>query len=94
MIHVIATFAVSSDQVDRFIETAQPLVSASRAENGNISYELLRSREEPTRLTFLETWRDDAALQAHSASQHFTTIISRLLLLAEGEPSIVQYVAA
>lgn len=91
MIRIVAVFNVTPGSVEEFVETAQPLVSASRAEGGNITYELLRSREEPTRLAFLETWEDDAAITAHNASQHYTTVVPRLLALTEGEPEVTHY---
>lgn len=91
MIRIIATFSVRADAVDQFIARAGELVAASLAEEGNISYELLQARRNRTVLTFLEAWADDAAIEAHNASTHFTALVPALLELCDAEPSIVQY---
>ncbi|SHE24946.1 putative quinol monooxygenase [Actinomyces glycerinitolerans] len=91
MIRIIATFTVRPDAVGEFTAKAHELVEGSRAEPGNISYELLRARDDATTLTFLEAWADDAAIETHNASAHFTTIIPQLIALSTGDPTIVQY---
>ncbi|NDR53146.1 putative quinol monooxygenase [Actinomyces sp. 565] len=91
MIRIIATFPVRPDAVDEFTAKARQLVEASRAESGNVSYELLRARDDATTLTFLETWADDTAIEAHNASAHFTTLIPQLIALTTSDPAIVQY---
>ncbi|PHP52767.1 putative quinol monooxygenase [Actinomyces ruminis] len=91
MIRIIATFTVRPDAVEEFTAKAIQLVAGSRAEPGNISYELLRARGDATTLTFLEAWADDAAIEAHNNSAHFTTLIPQLIALSDGDPAIVQY---
>ncbi|MDU0347963.1 putative quinol monooxygenase [Actinomyces sp. MRS3W] len=91
MIRIIATFTVRPDAVEEFTAKARELVAASRAEAGNVSYELLRAREDAATLTFLEAWADDAAIEAHNASPHFTTLIPQLIALSTSDPVIVQY---
>ena len=93
MIRIIATFSVRADAVDQFIARAGELVASSLAEEGNVSYELLQSRQDPTVLSFLEGWADDAAIEAHNASPHFTTLVPALVELCDAEPSITQYEA-
>ncbi|MDO4899711.1 putative quinol monooxygenase [Actinomyces sp.] len=91
MIRIIATFTVRPDAVEEFTAAARQLVEASRAESGNISYELLRARDDASTLTFLEAWADDGAIETHNTSAHFTTIIPQLSALSTGDPTIVQY---
>ncbi|SDM67714.1 putative quinol monooxygenase [Actinomyces ruminicola] len=91
MIRIIATFKVRPDAVEEFTAKARELVTGSRAETGNISYELLRARGDAATLTFLEAWADDAAIEAHNNSAHFTTLIPQLIALSDGDPAIVQY---
>ena len=94
MIRIIATFPVRPDAVEQFVANARVLVAASLAEEGNISYELLRSRQDPIAMTILEAWKDDAAIASHNTTQHFSTLVPVLAGLCEGEPSVVQYVEA
>ena len=62
-----------------FVETGAPLAgkvaaslrrlaAASRKENGNAGFIVLRERARPGRFAVLETWRDKAALEAHDAA--------------------------
>lgn len=54
MIRIIAAFSVRPESIEEFIATAGTLVAASRAEPGNISYELLHSRQDAGALVLLE----------------------------------------
>lgn len=47
------------------------LIPHVRAEAGCLRYDVLRAIEDPRRFVLVEVYRDDAALQAHSASDHF-----------------------
>ena len=39
----------------------------------------------------MEGWADAAAIDAHNASEHFTTLIPRLVELSDEAPVITQY---
>lgn len=93
MIRIVATFQVRPDAVASFVGTARQLVTASQAEEGNISYELLQARQDPAVLTILEAWADDEAIAAHNASVHFTTLVPVLADLCQVPPSVIQYTA-
>lgn len=47
------------------------LQEASRQEPGCLLYVVQRHREDPTRFFVYEQYRDDAALEAHRATEHF-----------------------
>ena len=51
---------------------------ASRAEAGNVSYGLYASADAPERVAFLEEWKDEAAVETHNATPHFTEICPAL----------------
>lgn len=60
------------------------LVEPTRAEEGCIQYELLRNLEQPAEFTFVEEWRDEAALAAHFETEHIEQALGALPdLLAE-----------
>ena len=59
------------------------LVAASRAEPGNLRYDLWRERADPARLVLDELYADNAAVEAHRATEHFQGYLARINELAE-----------
>lgn len=53
------------------MEAARVCVAASRAEPGVLRYDIWREAEGEGRFVFDELYVDDAAVQAHMASDHF-----------------------
>ena len=94
MIRIVATFHVRPDAVEEFRALAGELVEGSRAEDGNIAYDLCVARDDAASFVVLEVWRDDAASESHNASAHFTTLVPRMVGLAAEPPSVVQYIEA
>lgn len=94
MIRIVATFRVRPDAVEEFRALAVDLVEGSRAEDGNLTYDLCVSRDDTASFVMLETWRDDAAIEAHNASAHFTALVPRMVDLCAEPPSVVQYTEA
>ena len=69
-------------------------MEGSRAEEGNIAYDLCVARDDADSFVVLEVWRDDAAIESHNASAHFTTLVPRMVGLSAKPPSVVQYIEA
>ena len=87
MIKIVAEMTVKPECLDAFLEAAKELVAQSAAEAGNISYTLNQSLADPHTLAFIETWRDQAAVDIHGATPHFTTILPKLReFCVSGEP--------
>jgi len=63
-------------------ETAKELVAASLKDEGCIAYDLFESSTRPDVMMICETWKDEAALAAHEATPHFTTLVPKLESLA------------
>ena len=91
MITIVATFAVPEANRERFVELGRRLVAGSLAEVGNVSYQFVVSREDAGVFAFVEGWADAAAIDSHNASEHFTTLIPRLVELSDEAPVITQY---
>ena len=53
----------------------EELIRKTRLEDGNISYDLYESLEDPNIVTMLEEWESREALDAHVKTEHFTRII-------------------
>ena len=71
MITIVAKCSVKPSATDEFLELALPLVHASRAETGNVSYDLFRDLKIPSLFTFIECWKDQEAIDLHNVSEHF-----------------------
>lgn len=56
--------------------TASGTVDSIRAEEGNIRYEYYISLDDPQTVLLIDSWRDQAAIDAHHASQMMKTIAS------------------
>ena len=87
MIKIVAKMLVKADKVEEFKATAKELVEKSRAEEGNIFYSLNVSTANPRLFAFIECWKDQAAIDTHNATEHFTGILPKLgEMCEEGQP--------
>lgn len=90
MIKIVAKLTVREDEIGAFQGLARELVEKSRAEAGNVSYSLNQSVSDPKEHAFIEIWKDQAAIDTHNASAHFTTIFPKLaaLTVADSKPVV------
>ncbi len=90
-LRVVARMKARSGKVDELRSLLMGLLEPTRKEAGCMSYELLQNNSDPTDFTFVEEWESDAALDAHLASAHVTSALSKVPdLVAEG-PEIGRY---
>ena len=54
--------------------TASGTVAAIRAETGNLRYEYYQSFDDPETVLLIDSWEDQAAIDAHHASPMMATI--------------------
>lgn len=87
-VKVVAFVSVKPGQEDAFVVAARDCVTASRAEPGVIRYGLWREAEGERRFVFDELYVDDAAVQAHMASDHFKAFGMAARDLAAARPNI------
>ena len=78
MIRITAAGVVRDGCMEEFRKLAERLVVASRAEAGNLSSGLYVSVSARNEVAFLEEWKDEAAVEAHNATPHFTEICPAL----------------
>ena len=91
MLIIVAKNTLKSGCIDAFKEAAMPLIEASRAEEGNISYDLFEDINNPNVLTFIEKWENEAAIEIHNNSSHFLSIVPKLHVFAAQEGDVVIY---
>ncbi|MED4256510.1 MULTISPECIES: putative quinol monooxygenase [Bacillaceae] len=77
MIIIHAHLQIKPDQEQAFLEEAKPLILGSRAEEGNISYDLMKSTEQEHHYTVVELWKDKEAIEFHHKSEHFTAFVQK-----------------
>jgi quinol monooxygenase YgiN len=88
MIKIVAKMPVKESEVETFKAAAKELVEKSAAEAGNVSYSLNVSTTDPCLFVIMECWKDQAAIDFHNQTEHFTTILPKLSALCEGDVSI------
>jgi quinol monooxygenase YgiN len=68
---VIATWTAKPGREHVVREAIEQLAPASRAEQGNLLYQPFADPGAPSIFKFFEVYRDEAALAAHTGSEHF-----------------------
>ena len=71
MIRLNCFFQAKEGRLDEALAAARELTAASLGQDGCIAYDVFSSATRPGVLVICETWRDEAALEAHSASEPF-----------------------
>ncbi|MFG1732734.1 hypothetical protein PAEVO_13700 [Paenibacillus sp. GM2FR] len=77
MIIIHAEMKVNSELEAEFLESVTELIEASRAEQGNESYKLLKDTEQDHTYLMVEQWTDQEALGLHNASSHFQGFVAK-----------------
>ena len=92
MIRLNCFFQSKEDRLDDALAAAKELTAASLKQDGCIAYDVFASATSPGVLLICETWRDEAALAAHSASEPFVknvAIINDCGLLVNSSRGII-----
>jgi quinol monooxygenase YgiN len=92
MLTVIAQIKVKSGLEEKFEDLAKQLVHASRQEEGCLEYGLWRA-DVVGDYTFIECYKDPAAVDAHRKSEHFRQIGRAMGAYLEGSPSVIRLTA-
>ncbi|AFY31862.1 putative quinol monooxygenase [Calothrix sp. PCC 7507] len=90
-IRVVARIVALPDKVEALKAVLLELIAPTRQEAGAIRYELLQNQSDPTDFTFVEEWSSNEALDAHLASPHLQTGITKLDGLVAAPPDIRRY---
>ncbi|WP_242224135.1 putative quinol monooxygenase [Bacillus cereus group sp. BfR-BA-01380] len=77
MIIVHARFHVDSAKQQAFLNEIDLLISGSRKENGNVSYDLYKDTEKEDVYTMVEVWENTEAIANHNKSEHFTSFVGK-----------------
>lgn len=83
MLRLNCFIKVSGQHHNEVIAAATRLTLESLRQDGCIAYDIFESATRPEVLMICETWRDQAALDAHSASEVFAKEVGIMRSLAE-----------
>ncbi|MDE1159913.1 MAG: putative quinol monooxygenase [Neorhizobium sp.] len=75
MIEVIAAFRAKPGKEDQLREATLAIVEPTRGEEGCIQFVVLEDSEAPGTFFIRETWKDQAALDAHFAEPYLQALV-------------------
>lgn len=90
MISIVAKFTVNAGVEKKFLELVNQLGEASRAEAGCIEYILHKDVQKPLIYCIIEKWKDQAAIDFHNSSSHFTSLVPKIIEIAQAEIDVYQ----
>ena len=82
-VKVVPILAARSGKVAKLRALLDGMNAASRAEPGNLRYDLWQDQTDPARLVLDELYADREAVVAHRATPHFQNYLSVINDLAE-----------
>ena len=85
---VIAKFTAQAGKADELSDAIKRCIEPSRAEAGNVHYDLYRSVENRHVFIIHETWKNRGAIDFHFEQSHFKTLIKETKVLISCEPVI------
>ena len=77
-VHVIARLTARPEHRDDVARVLGPLIVGSRAEPGNLQYDLFIAADGSPVFHIVEAYENEAALQAHRDSAHYRTYRARV----------------
>lgn len=71
MIVTVVTVFVKPEYVDRFLEATLENARQSVQEKGNLRFDVLQRRDDPSAFTLYEAYETDEAAAAHKTTAHY-----------------------
>ena len=90
MIVLLAKSVLLEGKQQEFLSVAEKLVKATREEPGCLYYDLVQIDERV--FCFVEKYLDEAAVEAHTTSEHFQTYVPMMNAFREGPSEITKCV--
>ncbi|QKJ87239.1 Antibiotic biosynthesis monooxygenase [Paramixta manurensis] len=87
---VVAKLVAQPGKAEELKRVLSACVAPSRAEDGNLHYDLYRSVEDGNVFLFHERWKNAAAVETHNAQPHFKKLIADSEHLLKQPPEIQQ----
>lgn len=92
MLKIVAQMHVKEGEVENFKALTEDLVKKALAEEGNGGvYSFNVSLSDPQLIGVIEFWKDQAAIDFHNKTEHFTSTFPKLAALCDRDPVIDVY---
>ena len=82
-VKIMAILAARPNKARKLRALLDSMLAPSRAEAGNLRYDLWQDQTDPDRFVLDELYADQEAVAAHRATPHFQTYLSAINTLAE-----------
>jgi quinol monooxygenase YgiN len=92
-VKIIAVLVARPGKAEALHGLLDGMIAPSRAEPGNLRYDLWQDQADPARYVLDELYADERAIAAHRASPHFQTYLSQIEDRAERTPLVLDPVA-
>ncbi|ATE67218.1 antibiotic biosynthesis monooxygenase [Rhizorhabdus dicambivorans] len=93
-IKIVAILTAKPGKADALRSLLDGVLAASRAEPGNLRWDIWQDEADLNRLLLDELYEDDAAVAAHRASPHFLHYLSKIHELADRTALVLSPIAA
>jgi len=91
MVHsIVATLKIKPGEEAAFEAIARKLVAAVNANEAGCMLYTLNKGDDPLTYVFMERYRDEAAVQAHRATEHYRTYGKEMGTHLDGAPVILR----
>ena len=87
---IVATVVVKPEYKEDVLKAIKTVVDATRKEPGNIFYDVFEDVNNPLKFVFIETWKSQAAIDAHNKTTHFNNFVKAVEGKATLEASILK----
>ncbi len=91
-VKTVALFLAKEGHQSELEKLLRDMVAPSRAEPGNLRYDLWQDVDIPHRFVLDELYQDAKAVTAHRATPHFQNYLTRINTLAERTATVVHAV--
>ena len=85
---LMARLKVKEDSIEEAKKAALAIVADSRAEEGNINYDVHQAIDDPTVFVWHETWANKTAIDKHFETPFFKDFFTKVQEFAAEEPQI------
>lgn len=85
MISIVAKFIINEGEENNFLTLTKGLVEASQKEKGCVEYALHKDIKNDKTYVMIEKWQDQAAIDFHNNSPHFTNTVPKIAEIAQVE---------
>lgn len=85
---LVARLKVMEDAIEEAKQAALAIVADSRAEEGNINYDIHQAIDDPTVFVWHETWKNKAAIDEHFETDFFKDFFAKVEKIAAEPPQI------